>query len=276
MAYRLYDPHPVWFDTDGITPCAAGTLETFSDEACTAPYATFNSSALDVANPVIVSLNSAGRASVEIWAGVAFWARLKDADGNVVWTREVTSGVPADQAIPVPEEGEFLSGDGETISAVAIDLLPDPSGSADYMVVVNEAGDGYTLQAQPEAPEAPTLDITIAAGSLIVGDGEADTKSRLYAGSATGTNSGGRTQTVSVSYPADTFSGTPAGPFITITNASALATFANNPSHRVSSRSASGFTVVFTMGEVDDSQSNYDFNAGVAFDYLAFGPYEVP
>ena len=275
MAFRLYDPNPVWFATDGVTPCANGTLETFEDEACTTPYATFNSSDLDVPNATTLTLNAAGRAAVEIWSGDPFWARLKDEDDVTVWTREITSGVPAGLVLPDLDPGEFLTGDGAGGYAGEVLLqLPDPTGSADYMVVVNADGDGYELQVQPEAPEAPELDITIASGSLIVGDGVADSKMRLLCGTGTGTSAGGRTQTTSVTFPADAFSAAPTIFVPVLTNASGLSPDGNVPIPRVTVLSATGATIVWTMGELDDSQTDYDFNTGVAFMWLAMGLYD--
>jgi hypothetical protein len=273
MAFRFYDPHPVMYAVDGVTPAALGTLQTFSDEACTTPYATFNSPDLDVENPEEISLGSDGRASVEIWSGVNFFARLLDADDNTVWTREITSGIPAGLTLPVLEEGEFLTGDGADYLAQALLLLPDPAGSAGYAVVANADGDGYTLEAFPEAPEAPELDITIASGSLIVGDGESATKARWLAGTGTGTSAGGRTQTTSVTFTPN-FSATPTFFAPVLTNASGLSPDGNVPIPRVTALSASGATIVWTMGELDDSQTDYDFNTGVAYMWLAMGLYD--
>jgi hypothetical protein len=269
MAFRLYNPAPVYMDLAGTAPAAAGTLETYSDEACTTPLATYNSPDLDVANPVEIDLDADGRASVEIWSGVPFFLRLKESDGTVVWTREITSGVPAGLTLPTLNEGEFLTGDGTDYLAQTITLLPDPSGSAGYAVVANADGDGYTLQAFPEAPEAPTLDITVGQAEFIVGDGTSTTKQVVLTGSATGVNAGGRTQTVSVTF-STAFAATP-NVQVTLATTSSLASGQNQPSPRVSSKSTTGFTVEWMMGETDDDRTQFDFNAAVTFDWMAFG-----
>jgi hypothetical protein len=274
MAFRFYDPHPVMYAVDGVTPAALGTLQTFSDEACTTPYATFNSPDLDVENPEEISLGSDGRASVEIWSGVNFFCRLLDADDNTVWTREITSGIPAGLTLPELEPGEYLTGDGlggyagETPYA-----LPDPTGSAGWQVVVNGDADGYTLQETPEAPEAPELDITVGTAEFIVGDGSSTTKQVLLMGSATGASVGGRTQSVSVTY-STAFASTPK---VSVTRTGgAVSSSGNSPIPCLTSTSATGFTVLWTMGEIDDSQSQYDFNAAVTFDWLAIGTRVIP
>jgi hypothetical protein len=278
MAFRLYDPAPVFMDLAGTAPAAAGTLETYSDEACTTPLVTYNSPDLDVANPTEIDLDADGRASVEIWSSVAFFLRLKESDGTVVWTREITSGVPAGLVLPELDEGEYITGDGAGgYAAATLMPLPDPTGSADYMVVVNADGDGYELQAQPTAPEAPELDITIASGSLIVGDGTNPTpKMRLLCGTGSGTSTGGRTQTTTVTFAADSFSAAPTIFVPVLTNASGLSPDGNVPIPRVTVLSATGATIVWTMGELDDTQTDYDFNTGVAFMWFAMGLYEEP
>lgn len=280
MAARIYDLNPVYWDTLALAPCANGTLETYSDEACTTPYATFNSKDLDVANPVVIPLDADGRASVEMWAGVAVFVRLLDEDDNVIWTREFTSGVPAGLTLPALEPLEYLTGDGVGGYAAGVLMpLPDPTGSADYMVVVNADGDGYELQTQPAAVEAPELDIDIDVSTgtgIIIGDGVSATKYRRFFGSATGVNAGGRTQTVSVTFPADTFSGTPWFASFVCTNGASLAVDGNMVMPRLTTLSATGFTVVWECGERDDSQTDYDLNAAVSFNYAVDGPYEAP
>jgi hypothetical protein len=268
MAFRFYDPHPVMYAVDGVTPAALGTLQTFSDEACTTPYATFNSPDLDVENPEEISLGSDGRASVEIWSGVNFFCRLLDADDNTVWTREITSGIPAGLTLPVLEEGEFLTGDGADYLAQTLLLLPDPTGSAGECVVANDSGTGYILTAFPEAPEAPELDITIAAGSVIIGDGESSTKVLELDGSETCAVSGDRTQSDSVTFATE-FDAKPKV-FVTLTNSGNLSTSGNVPVPKVVA-TTTGFTVLWTMAELDDDQSEYDFTAAVEYDWYARG-----
>ena len=95
-------------------------------------------------------------------------------------------------------------------------------------------------------------------------------KLRHLVGTATGVNAGGRTQTVNVTF-ASAFTGTP---YVqcSLTNPAQLATFTNNPSYRISSITPTGFTVVWVMGEIDDSRSEFNFNSAVQFGYLAIGP----
>lgn len=77
MSYRFLDPNPVYFELDGTIIAANGSL-TFYDLGTTTPKATYNSSALSIANANPVPLNAAGRASVEIWLSGNYTVVLKD------------------------------------------------------------------------------------------------------------------------------------------------------------------------------------------------------
>lgn len=270
MAFRFLNPAPVFYDVLGTTPAALGTLETYEDGACTTPYATFNSSELDVENPEVIPLGSDGRASVEIWSGQSFFARLLDADDNVVWTREITSGVPAGLTLPVLEEGEFLTGDGIDYLAQALLLLPDPSDSAGYMVVANSDGSGYILQAPPGEPEPPAdPEVVVGAASFQAGTSEDETKFLIQRGTgscaATGTVNTSLavvfateyddTPTVHVTPTSDSNAGGPMVP-------------------ELSALSSTGFTVLFTIAAGDADNAKV-LNA-VPFCWTAFGNVEVP
>jgi hypothetical protein len=91
----------------------------------------------------------------------------------------------------------------------------------------------------------------------------------VVTGSATGSSLGGRTQTVSVTF-GTAFTSAPVFVGIQVTSSS-LSSAGNMPSWAITSSSTTGFTVKFTMGELDDSQSKYNFNAGIAFNYVAIG-----
>lgn len=263
MSYQILEPGRVFFNLTGLEIAAGGTL-TFYEVGTTTPKNTYNAPALSVANPNPLDLDSSGRAEAEVWGTGNYDVLLKDADGATVWTREVNSQVQAGATIPALQDGEFLSNDGTNLSWQPILQVPDPSGSEGYILTVTGG------QPQWVAPtEAEEFAITVS-GSTMTVDGTGG-KIRQLVGSATGTNAGGRTQTVTVTF-SSAFSSTPGYIGCSLTNASQLATYTNNPSWRVSSKSTTGFTVVWTMGEIDDSRSEFDFNAGVQFDYLAIGP----
>jgi hypothetical protein len=262
-AYQVLEPGQVYHTALGIDPAAGGSL-TFYAPTTTTPVNTWSNPALSTLNTNPVVLDSAGRASVEIWMSDAVDVVLKDADGATVWSRRIQPQVQTGGTIPTLQDGEFLTNDGTNLSWQPILQVPDPTGSEGYQLTVTG---GLPTWVAPVAPEA--FAITVA-GSTMTVDGTGG-KIRHLVGSATGTNTGGRTQTVNVTF-SSAFSSTPGYIGCSLTNASQLATYTNNPSWRVSSKSTTGFTVVWVMGEIDDSRSEFDFNAGVAFDYLAIGP----
>jgi hypothetical protein len=209
-------------------------------------------------NGTTVALDASGRPSVDIWGSGSYFVELYDADDvkqgeadNV----EIPGG--AAQTIPIPDPGEFLTGDGTNILVAEIRQVPDPTGHADEVL----SSDGATLTwiAKPADGADGTSDL----------DAVGLTDKTIRSGSATGTSSGGRTQDVAVTYS------TPLGAAadfigIEITSA-ALSTGGTMPSWSFVATSTTGFTVRFTMGEIDDTRSDFNFNAGVAFNYWAIG-----
>jgi len=113
------------------------------------------------------------------------------------------------------------------------------------------------------APGADATNVTSTSTSFSVGDilGQG--------GTGTGTNIGGRSQSATVVF--DTaFDSAPLIIDIEVNNSS-LSTGGTMPSWSIATRSATGFTVTFTMGEIDDTRSDFNFNAAVTFKYFALG-----
>lgn len=263
MSYQLLEPGRVFFTLTALEIAAGGSL-TFYEVGTTTPKATYSNPALTILNSNPLILNSAGRSVNAAWGTGNYDVVLKDSAGATVWTRQVNSQVQAGSTIPALSASKFLTNDGTNLSWQPVSQVPDTSGSEGSVLTV--AG-GLATWVAPAV--APTFAIVVSGNSTtITGTGG---KLRYLAGSATGVNAGGRTQTVTVTFPS-AFSATPVIAGITLTNASSLATFTNQPSARVSSVSATGFTVVWVMGEIDDTQAGYDFNAAVSFSYLAIGP----
>lgn len=260
-AYQVLEPGQVYHTALGIDPASGGSL-TFYAPTTTTPVNTWSNPALSTLNTNPVVLDSAGRSAVEIWMSDAVDVVLKDSDGATVWSRRIQPQIQAGSTIPSLQDGEFLTSDGITLSWQPIIQVPDPTGSDGSVLQV--AG-GIPTWVAPVAPEA--FAITVSGNSMTINGTGGNL--RHLVGTATGVNAGGRTQTVNVTF-ASAFTTTP---FVScsLTNASQLATYTNNPSYRLSSVSTTGFTVVWVMGEIDDSRSEFDFNAAVSFGYLAIG-----
>jgi hypothetical protein len=198
----------------------------------------------------------------EVWADAAdtYFVELYDAD-DVKMGDFDDYGVPGGpaQTVPIPDVGEYITGDGTNfiLEDLTDRLVPDPSGNANK--VLSTDGDSLLWIAKPADGADGVSDL-----SAVGLDGKT-----IRTGSATGTSSGGRTQDVSVSYSTALDA---AADFIGIEITSAtLSSGGTMPSWSFTASSASGFTVRFTMGEIDDSRSDFDFNAGVAFNYWAVG-----
>jgi len=165
-AYRFYNPAPVLMDLLGLQPCAGGSLA-FYDLNTTTPRDTWSDSAQTILNTNPVLLDSSGRANTNIWLDGAYSVRLRDAAGQVVWTRDVNSGVTAGLVIPTPlPSGKYLTNDGSNLLWGDFFQLPDPTGSDGKIVVASDGG--YVLQAQQTIPPAPvTADKSIRIGKLL-------------------------------------------------------------------------------------------------------------
>jgi len=260
MSYQFYNPAPVLFTLTGLVPAAGGSL-TFYEVGTTTPKNTHSDPALSVLNSNPVLLDSAGRSATAIWLSGNYDVVLKAAGGATVWTRQVNAPTSAGATIPALVADQFLSNDGTNSIWQPVSQVPDASGSEGYTLGV--AGGIATWL----APTVIAETTTVTGNNLTIG--ALGGKFSIQTGSRTGANAGGRTQTVSVTF-ATPFTATP---FIGVqlANPSGLSTFTNQPSSRLSSKSTSGFTVVWVMGEIDDSQGGYDFNAAVVFDFVAMG-----
>lgn len=231
----------------------------------TTPADVYGDRDLSTNNGDTIDLDASGRLEHECWADTtdAYFIELFDSDdvkqGEISYM-EVPGG--SGQVIPVPEEGEFLTGDGTNFAVATIREVPDPTGNSNK--VLGTDGVALSWVAKPAAGANGTSDISTSDTGYTLSN------KRVQWGSDSGTSSGGRTQTKSVTFPV-AFSATPNIVDVIVTNSS-LSSFGNMPSHSITSKSTTGFTVKFTMGELDDSGSGFDFTAGVAFDWTATGP----
>jgi hypothetical protein len=262
-AYQLLEPGRVFFTLTGLEIAAGGSV-TFYAPGTTDLQDTWSNPGLTVLNPNPVDLDSSGRLETPAWGDEAYDVVLKDADGATVWTEEVRPQVQPGATIPALEEDEFLTNNGIDLLWQPVRPVPDPDVSEGYLLQVTG---GIPTWVAPAVAE--DFDIVVSGLSMTI-DGTGGKLRHLAVKGVTGTNSGGRTQTVNVTFPT-AFSGTPAV-FCQLANSGNLSSAGNQPSPKVSSVSTTGFTVLWTMGELDDDRSIFDFNAAVSFDYLAIGP----
>lgn len=259
-AFRLYPTFQTFFSDDG-TLLAGGELRFFTAGTST-PKDVFGEKALSTNNGSTITLDAAGRPEHPIWGSGQYDVGLYDADAVKVGedlTVEISGGEAT--ALPALQAGDFLTNDGAVMSWADILQLPDPTGSANK--ILGTDGTTWYPVDRPADGAAGTANVAQTATSFSVED------MLIQTGSATGTSAGGRTQSKSVTF-GTAFTSTPIFIGIQVTSSS-LSSFGNMPSWSVSTVSTTGFTVKFTMGEMDDAQAGFDFNAGVAFNYLAVG-----
>lgn len=263
-AFRILNQNPVYFDNDGV-PCANGFLYFYTTGTST-PLTTYSDAALTTPNANPVELDANGRAESNIFGDGEYRVVLKDADAATIWTRDnVTGGASgAGQEIPDGEADQVLSTDGANLVFIDIRQVPDPTGSSGKIL----STDGESLL----WIDAPADGADGAAGSSDVADTSTSLKvgnMRISAGSGTGVNIGGRTQTVSVTF-AVAFTSTPVFAYAIPTNSS-LSSYGNMPTVAVTALSTTGATFKFTMSELDDGRSVFDYNAAVTFLYMVMG-----
>lgn len=259
-AFRLYPQFQTFWSDDG-TLLAGGELR-FLLAGTSTPKDVFGEKALSTNNGSTITLDAAGRPEHPIWGSGQYDVELYDADAVKVG-EDLTVEIPGGEATALPtlSADKFLTNDGSVMSWSEILEVPDPTGSANK--ILSTDGTSLSWIDKPADGAAGTANVAQTATTFTVED------MLVQTGTGTGTSAGGRTQSVSVVFPT-AFTSTPIFVAVAVTSAT-LSSFGNMPSHAITAKSTTGFTVKFTMGEMDDSQAGFDFNAGVAFDYMAVG-----
>lgn len=279
MSYRFPDPNPVLISLLGTESAADGTLQ-FYDYQTTTPKATYSDRDLTIPNANPVELDASGRAETEIWLDGEYTVVLRDADNTVIWTRDVVPEVSPTTTLPDPTTlpGGTVKSNGTGYELVEDLALPDPTDSADYMVIVNSDGTGYLLTPQPAEPEIPDPEIVINDNepySLRVGVSDDTTKVLRQYGSGTVPAAGSRTSSVTITPPVGVDK--VFGVFIT-PRTSAVGAFGIGATH-----SASGYTLgtpmtsfSVTINSADDGgDSGYTIDNAWSFDWCVEGTVTV-
>jgi hypothetical protein len=266
-SFRILNQAPQYLLANGDVN-AGGKLYTYETDLTT-PKSTWAEEALTTLNSNPVVMDAAGRTLTDVWGDGEYGVVMTDADDVVIWTRNnVQAGGDPAQAIPALVTDRFLFNDGVDLIWSEVLQVPDPTGLSNYYLASD--GTGVPVWTQFPEPEPPAAsDITVSGVNAdFAGTGG---NFRIVTGAATGTNAGGRTQSISVTFAA-AFSAAPVV-FPVLTNSGNLSTFGNQPSPKITAVSTTGFTVLWTMGELDDSQAGYDFNAAVSMSWVAMGNY---
>jgi hypothetical protein len=271
-SFRLVDKTRTFFGNQAQL-LAGGSL-VFYNAGTTTPQDVYGDEALTVNNGNTVGLDSSGRPSVDVWADTtdAYFMEIYDA-ASVKQGELDNMKVPggAGQTIPVPNDGEYLSGDGTNILAVSLDgkLLPDMAGNANK--ILGTDGSLASWIAKPADGAAGVSDIVITSGSVKWSSGSSHTLQQYASDTVTGTNSLEVSKTIT--FPT-AYSSAPKV-LVTVTGTNASAASNVEVRTRVSAISATGFTVVFsnrTGGSSADLSGNGLLTGTVSFNWEAIGP----
>ena len=162
MAYKVESPLQTFFGTNGQI-LAGGYLKFFAADTVT-PKAVYADKALVTTNGATVALDASGRTNVACWGSGDYYIEVYDA--NNVKQAQDTATDPAGAAlnIPIPNTGEFLTGDGAQILKQLLRQLPDPTGHAGQQL----GTDGSALIW--EAKQAiPPSGVSSTAGKITIG-----------------------------------------------------------------------------------------------------------
>lgn len=274
-AYRFRDPSPTFENLLG-TASAPGGKWFFYELGTSTPKLTFQDYALTIPNVNPIVLDSNSRFPVPVWLDGDYTVELKASDdSSIINPTDLRPEVAPGLAIPDPtgHSGEYLTNDGVLVQWSGIVWnLPDPTGSAGDMVVVNSDGTAYILQAQPEPPEIPDPEIVVgdAAVSFRAGISSDPTKYLTQMGTATAPATGLVNTTATVTFPI-AFS---TAPKVFVQAKSDSNTGGPMVAELTSAPSVSGFTVLYTIAA--GNLSSAKVNNAVPFDWFAIGTLEVP
>jgi hypothetical protein len=271
-SFRLVDKTRTFFGLQAQL-LAGGSL-VFYQAGTTTPQDVYGDKDLTVNNGSTIDLDSSGRPSVDVWADTtdAYFMEVYDASSvkqGELDNMEVPGG--AGQIIPIPDDGEYLSGDGTNFIAVSLDgkLLPDMAGNANK--ILGTDGSLASWVAKPADGAAGVSDIVITSSSVKLSNGTNHSLRQFKAETVTGT--GALEVTKSITF--DTAYSSAPKVLVTVTGTNASAASNVEVHTRVSAISTTGFTVVFsnrTGGSSADLSGNGLLTGTVSFNWEAIGP----
>ena len=264
--YQNYQPAPVYLDLAGVANNPNGYIQ-FYAIGTTNPKDTYNAFSGGSANSNPVLLDSSGRPNTQVWLDGDYSIVEYDADDVVVDTYDMRPAADPAQSIPIPDPGEFVTGDGSQFLVEEIRQLPDPTGLVGYVPVSD--GEGYIMTPLPEAPEAPTLPVENTSGHVKIG-----TVMFQWGTGTVPAAASAKTSSVNITF-AEVFTGTPY-----IVDPTNTTPGGSTPSGACavlcsSSESTTGATITANIPD-DDSNSNWKLANATTFKYLAVGPCAAP
>ncbi len=262
--FRILDQFPVFLDRLGV-PASGGRLE-FYDSGTTTPKNVYGDPDLTVNNGPTVLIGTDGRAVDDIWGDGSYYIRLVAADNTLIADADDVA-IPGGSGavIPALSAGKFLTNDGAVMSWASILQVPDPTGQAGKVLGTDGAN---TIWQTPATPVNGTSDVDVSTTGFSINDGTH--KVLIQTGSGTAPNVGGRDTNVAITFPT-AYSAEVLWVGVTPRYSGNVSALGNAPIPHLSTKSATGFTVVMSAGERDDTGSGFNFNAAIPFDWVAIG-----
>lgn len=266
--YQVYSPNPVWFDLAGVANTPNGKIQFYLIDTTTPKdtYNAFSGGSIN-ANPVL--MDSSGRLNTQVWLDGDYSVVVYNEDDVVIDTFDLRPAADPAQSIPIPDPGEFVTGDGAQflVEDLTDKLLPDPTGLVGYVPVSD--GTTYVMTPLPEAPEAPTLPVENTSGHVKIG-----TVMFQWGTGTVPAAASAKTSSVNITF-AEAFTGTPY-----IVDPTNTTPGGSTPSGACavlcsSSESTTGATITANIPD-DDSNSNWKLANATTFKYLAVGPCVSP
>lgn len=263
--FRILDPFPTYLNRLG-EPASGGYLAFFAAGTDT-PKDVYGDPDLTVNNGSTVLIDSAGRTPVEVWGSGSYRVRLYASDNTLIAEAddvEIPGGEGAQ--IPTLSAGKFLTNDGAVLQWVAINQLPDPTGSGGK--ILSTDGVNYIWIEAPKTPPPAVSDVAVSDTGFSISDGTK--KVLIQTGTVNAPLTGGRDASVAVNFPTP-FNAAPMWIGITPRYDGTVSNFGNAPIPHAAARTSTGFTAAFAAGERDDSNSGFNFNTPIPFDWIAIG-----
>ncbi len=217
-------------------------------------------------NGSVVSLDASGRANEGVWGDGDYFVALYDSAGVKQGEDTVLQPGGAAVSIPIPNEGEVLTGDGAIFQVMNLlsRLIPDPTGqSGKYL---GSDGSGPVWQTGPQTPELPDLPVDSGTGYFFVGD----TLIRYGTGTVPANGSGNDSSTT-ISFPSDDEAFSSAPKVYPVINKSTICAAGLVGTIAITGSTTSGFTVKVHSGD-NDNQSEFRIIADVPSYWGAIGP----
>lgn len=259
-AYRLFDKLQTFYGDAG--QALPGGYLKFYVAATTTPQSVYGERALSTNNGSQVALTSSSRLAHECWADttLAYFVELYNASnvkqGEISYV-EIPGG--QGQTIPVPNEGEFLTGDGTNFLAEEIRQVPDPTGNAGKIL----GTDGTLIQwvVKPTDGEAGESDVEDAANYFRIGN------IMVQWGTGSAAASGTDTTSATVTY-SPAFGATPLyfDASVTVASVNGVSLVADS----YTAASASGCTVNFNNADRHYEGSS-KLTSAIPFTWVAIG-----